>query len=251
MDIELIISSIVGFAPAVAVLWFTMRQYSWPIVDKSYFDDRKVFGLFAVGIIIGMIIFSFNIFLRGYWVGVGYFNIVPFLLIYVIGLSTFEELIRLIILNMPRFQLKFDTTFYGVSLGLGMGSIGITAVSFMRFPVGDIIDKTATLSLLILFSTSVCLLYASLGGIIGFGCYKGKGWYYLGLAVLIHSIFNLLMLPYFFLDSVLYSLLTLPLSVLVYHHFISRLLPRTLPETLRKERRRVIRKKMRGEIRKN
>ncbi len=246
MDIELIISSIVGFTPAVAILWFTLRQYSWPIVDKSYFDDRKVFGLFAVGIVIGMIIFSFDIFLRGYWVGVGYFNFISFLLVYVVGLSTFEGLIRLIILNMPRFQLKFDTTFYGVSLGLGMGSIGITAISFMRFPVGDIINQIATLLVLLVFSTSVCLLHASLGGIIGFGCYKGRGWHYLGFALLIHIIFNLLLLPYFWLDSIWYFLLTLPLSILLYYYFFSKLLPRTLPEALRKERRRVIRKKMRG-----
>ena len=246
MNIELFISSIIGFTPAVAILWFTLRQYSWPIVDKSYFDDRRVFGLFAFGIVIGMIIFSFDIFLRGEWVGVGYFNIVPFLFIYVIGLSTFEELIRLIILNMPRFQLKFDTTFYGVSLGLGMGSIGITAMSFMRFPVGDIINITATLLVLFLFSTSVCLLHASLGGFIGFGCYKGRGWHYLVFAILVHLIFNLLMFPYFFLDNIWYSLLTLPLSIVLYHYFHSKLLPQTLPEALRKERRRDIRKKMRG-----
>jgi hypothetical protein len=246
MNIELFISSIIGFTPAVAILWFTMRQYSWPIVDKSYFDDRKVFGMFAVGIVIGMLIFSFDIFLRGYWVGAGRFIIVPFLLIYVVGLSTFEELIRLIILNMPRFQLKFDTTFYGVSLGLGMGSIGITAMSFMRFPVGGIINITATLLVLLVFSTSVCLLHASLGGFIGFGCYKGRGWHYLVFAILIHLIFNLLMFPFLSLGNIEYSLITLPLSVVLYHYFRSKLLPQTLPEALRKERRRDIRKKMRG-----
>src|SRR5512137_1194334 len=115
VDFLQIAAAVAGFGPAMALLFFTLRNYTYPRVEKPYFDDRKMFGFFALGIVLGMVIFAFESW--GSTMASAYT-----VLGLVLGFAVMEELLKLIILNFPRFQRKIDTAFYGLSLGLGIAA---------------------------------------------------------------------------------------------------------------------------------
>ena len=53
-----ITSAIVGFGGSIALLYYTLSGYTFPKVEKPFFDDTKIFKFFALGIVLGMIIFG-------------------------------------------------------------------------------------------------------------------------------------------------------------------------------------------------
>src|SRR5512137_512606 len=57
MDYLMLLAGVVGFGPAVAVLWYLLQDYDYPRMEKSLFNDTKVFGLVAAGMILGTVLF--------------------------------------------------------------------------------------------------------------------------------------------------------------------------------------------------
>ena len=55
-----ITSAIAGFGSSIALLYFTMSGYTFPKVKQPFFDDSKIFKFFALGIVLGMVIFGFE-----------------------------------------------------------------------------------------------------------------------------------------------------------------------------------------------
>ena len=49
------IAFIVGIAPAMILMWVSLRRFDYPLAPKSLFDDRRVFFAFAVGLGFGAI----------------------------------------------------------------------------------------------------------------------------------------------------------------------------------------------------
>ena len=56
MDYLLLITSIIGFGPALAVIWYTLMKYDYPYVEGACFDDRRVFFLLAIGMVMGTVL---------------------------------------------------------------------------------------------------------------------------------------------------------------------------------------------------
>ena len=107
MEFNSLIAAAIGFAPPIALMLWTLQPYTYPKVEQPYFSDPKLFGLFAVGIVVGIVLYGVSAILPLEYLFVG------FLL---------EEAVKLLILNLPRFQLHADTPFYGFGLGAGMAS---------------------------------------------------------------------------------------------------------------------------------
>jgi hypothetical protein len=189
MDWTMMLAAALGIGPALAMMFWTLRDYTYPKVDRPFFDDRKLFALLAVGMVIGVVVFVLQ----------SYFNL-GFLL-FALLFAVFEELIKLIILNMPRFARKLDTSFYGLSLGLGIGSTMAFGVVFSTIQQwGEL--GVETWLLVIIVGVQMVLLHASAGAMIGTGTARGEVRGYFAQAGLLHIGYNLLMAIPLNFDSV-------------------------------------------------
>lgn len=200
-DIVSIVSGIAGFGPAVALLYYTLRDYTYPKVEKPFFDDRKVFAFFALGIVLGMVIFAFESW--GQTVSTA-----ETLLVLVVGFAAMEELMKLVILNFPRFQRKVDTAFYGLALGLGISATFTFATIYASALSVEHITAVE-MAAFALLGLQLVLLHGSTTTFIGIGVTRGDVKGYMAEALLIHMGYNLLMIPFF-----MYEVVEPPLNLL-------------------------------------
>lgn len=174
------------------LMYLTLRRYTYPRVEKPFFDDRRVFMLFALGVVLGMVLFVFE-----RWGGsVG---AAETLMLLILGFALMEELLKLIVLNYPKFQRKADTAFYGLALGLGISSTFTFAtvyVFLLDLEEPTLAEGTAVALMGMLF----VLLHGSTTTIIGIGVARGDVKGYFPEALLIHVVFGLLYESFFFVD---------------------------------------------------
>jgi hypothetical protein len=187
VDLIGIASGIAGFGPALALLFYTLRQYTFPKVEKPYFDDRKIFAFFALGIVVGMLMFTFE----AWGQTISSSNTLLFL---VAGFAVMEELLKLIILNFPRFQRKVDTAFSGVSFGLGIAST-FTFASIYSSALAVTNPQPFDFVVLGLLGLQLVLLHGSTTAYIGIGVARGQVKVYFSDALLTHLAYGLLMIP--------------------------------------------------------
>lgn len=243
-NIEFLIAGALGIGPALGLLFHAMRKYDVPHVDVPLFDTRTLFMLFAVGMVFG----AASSYLANQIIP----PFAPFLqmLLLLIFLALFEELFKLVITNLKRFQLKNETTFYGLSLGLGTSSVTIIfLVGYTLFvfrPEGMALARTLTA--IAVYSIAISALHASTGSFIGHGAATRHVWSYFFQAMICRVVFAVLILPFFSggSENILVSLFSLAaataFSIFVYAHSYYRILPETLPDKVKKRRRRQIRK---------
>jgi hypothetical protein len=192
VDVLQLVSAAVGFGPAMFFLYYTLRKYTFPSVEKPFFDDRRIFMMFALGVVLGMVLFVFE-----RWGGsVGASE--TFLLL-VLGFALMEELLKLIILNYPKFQRKIDTAFYGLALGLGISSTFAFASVYV-FLLGLSEPTAVEVAAMVMFGLLFVLLHGSTTAIIGVGVARGEVKGYFPEALLIHVVFGLLYESFYFVD---------------------------------------------------
>lgn len=187
-----IVSAIAGFAPALALMFYTLNDYTYPKVPKPFFDDRKLFGFFALGIVLGMVLFAFES-----WGQTMSSNETIILLI--VGFAAMECLMKLIILNFPRFQRKVDTAFYGLSMGLGISSTFTFASIYASAAALETV-AAVDMAAFSLLGVQLVLLHGSTTALIGVGVARGQIRPYLSEAMLVHMGYNLLMIPFFMFE---------------------------------------------------
>lgn len=254
MNTIMMIGSAIGFAPALFLIWHSMRKYSYPYVEGSLFEDRRVFFMLAVGMVLGSLIFVFELTLypmftwdiidsMGNKIGEG-FDFVMFIIIYVLAFPLLEDLAKFIILNFKGYRGRFDSTFYGISLGAGFSAtwiIGRIVIDFSQ--PGAVVTGIDWLGM-IFMSIATCLIHVSVGGIIGSSTGQNLGMRGIPLAVIPHIIFNLLMFQWFATNSIWYSLIiALPLAAYIYWGVYSKTIPECLPKEVQKEVRRDTRRR--------
>ena len=187
-------SAAAGFAPAMFLMYLTLKDFTFPRVDKPFFDDRKLFAFFALGVVLGMVLFAFESWgetIAG----------VETVLALVVGFAVMEELMKLVILNFPRFQKKIDTAFYALALGLGIGAT-VTFANMYIFLLDvesvGMVEVTIVAFLGVLF----VLMHGSTTAIIGVGVARGDVKGYFPEALLIHVMFGLLYESFFAIDLI-------------------------------------------------
>lgn len=225
------LSSVIGFAPAVLLLYILLRRY------EGLFLEKYVFILFAVGMVVGMITSVFHMFSE------------YSLLVLVILFPLFEELAKLVILNNPKLQLKRETVYYGAGLGLGIGSMSIIAIAFRVFiDYPETMGNPQTYFDLVVLSFNFCLLHGATGVIIGYGCSKGEIFNFFFRAYILHAVYNLFFLIYTISGGVWkYGPLFVAtlFAIGLFWYVLSGLLPEAVPPDMQKKRRRDLRKRVR------
>jgi hypothetical protein len=221
MNTELLAAGVAGFAPAILIMYYTLKDYTYPAVEKPFFDDRKAFGLFAMGLVIGTAIYALQT-----WFAME-------VLLVALGFAIAEELIKLVILNLPRFQGRLDTTFYGVTLGLGIGA----TMGFGAFYVTmSLLESVEAVNVVVLIAISIqfVLLHGATGATIGIGVARRMQWSYFAQAALLHVVYNLIMIPFFTADQWLgYPLFAVATGLLVFYYY--RVWKVMIPELMERE----------------
>jgi len=220
MNWTTMLAAALGVGPALALMFWTLRDYTYPKVERPFFDDRKLFGLLAVGMVIGVVVFVLQ----------SYFNLgyILFALLF----AVFEELIKLVILNMPRFARKLDTSFYGLSLGLGIGSTMAFGVVFYAIQQAGELDALGWTTVIIL-AIQMVLLHASAGAMIGTGSARGEVKGYFAQAGLLHIGFNLLMAIPLNFDNIYLAWVGVILATLLVVYYYAQVHRHLLPAVIK------------------
>ena len=103
-------SLFLGIIPALVILYFSLKGY------EGQYKEKNMFISFLIGIIAGFI----SVIIEQVTIGVGIFFIVLFPLL--------EQLFKTIFLNIRRLQEKQVTIIYGLTLGLGFGSVPLSPI---------------------------------------------------------------------------------------------------------------------------
>jgi hypothetical protein len=129
------------------------------------------------------------------------------------------------ILNIGRLQRKRETTIYGLSLGLGFGSMFIPfAIISSSFPSGyDLLG----ISLAILGSFGIILLHGATGVLIGYGIYTGELLKYFLFAVLFYLPVTISYLTVFY-DIGYLQFGLVPYGLIIYWYATTRIMPKIL-----------------------
>jgi len=205
-------SLFIGIIPALVLLYIGLKGYD------GYFKDKLIFLTFIVGIIIGTITVAIEYFTRT--VGVFYILLFPIL----------EQLFKTIVLNLGRFQEKQETTIYGLSLGLGFGSVFVPA-SIMGLESLDLTFLAA-----IIGSLGLLLFHAGTGVLIGYGVYSKKLPKYLTITILLHLVITTLTLITTLTQSSYLQIIFILYGILVFWYAITKIMPRILNEAQRRKR---------------
>jgi hypothetical protein len=209
-------SLFIGIIPALIILYIGLKGY------EGHFKDKLIFLTFIVGIIIGFISAVIELFTTR---GIG-------LIIYIVLFPILEQLSKTIVLNLRRFQEKQETTIYGLSLGLGFGSVFTPAAIIM----GNFQEINFAFIAAIIGSFGIILFHAATGAIIGYGVYSHKLSTYLTFAILLQipittviGVTNLFTISYLQISLVVYG-------IIVYWYATKKIMPRILQESQRRKR---------------
>lgn len=236
-NIDFLVAFFLGILPGLLVLWTSLRRFDRPHVERTLFDDRRVFGSLAVGLVFGTFASVAAVLLPR----VDLLSSVEAIAVTLL----FEESFKLAWLNRRVYRGRFDTTFYGVPLGVGAAASGVVAAAWLsqsRLYVPE------TLALLIVYSFGLSLVNVDTGALIGFGASRGDTWRAFLRALAVRVGHGLFLVPFLLGDQVgepyaaLSAATALGFAFIVYYYVYRVILPGTLPEEIRREIRRARRR---------
>ena len=224
-NLYFLLGAISCFIPAIFLLYFTLAPY------EKYFKDRPLFLIFMGGMVLGGFIFFFESFI-----------FYPELLLFLIGFPLLEQISKIVILNLPRFQGKMGTTFYGGALGLGFGSsIGFLNIFSMQRGGTDI-GIAIWIYLLVL---SILLFHCSTGTWLGYGIRMGSKWKYFFYSFLAQiPLYS--MIPIMDKYTKMVSPIALVYALILYLYTYRSFLPMSIPDDERRKIRMEKRREKRG-----
>ncbi len=200
-------SLFLGIIPALFILFIGLKGYD------GYYKEKNIFLSFIIGIILGVIAALIEILS----LSIGILIIILF--------PVLEQIIKLIALNLRRLQRKKSTVIYGLSLGLGFGSV-FTPITLIlaNFEMESIILMTSV----IIGSIGLILLHAGTGILLGYGVFTGKILKYYILTIIIHIPFT----AWFFLTGFYnidqFQFLLIFYGILVYLYSSNRVMKKIL-----------------------
>ena len=160
MDAVMGIAMVVGIAPALALMFLGVRNYTYPRVEQPFFSDPTFFMLFVVGLVEGSIVF----------VAMRILNAASSIILMVL-LAVIQILAMVLVMNLRRFRGKSDSVFYGFALGLGNSCGFATGFCFLIY--GALTDMDVSIGpsfvVLVLLSVSMSLIMGACGTNVGEG----------------------------------------------------------------------------------
>jgi hypothetical protein len=226
----------------MTILYYSLKTY------EAFIKDTPLLGFFAGGIILGMVIF-----LAHGWIDVQVLNHVDLsILVFIVAFACFEEFVKFIILYYKKFVGKHETTYLGLSLGLGIGATSVLTFAYADFlsDPGIVTEIPLVLPTAVALSLGYVGLHGTTGGLMGFGSAKKIKWYYLGVSVGVHLLFNAMLLAFWwspsFANRFAISIVLAVMGMYGIYYFNKELMPMSLPKKLARKRRRLLRAMKRG-----
>ena len=233
-----LIAGALGIGPALFIMYYTLAEYTYPKVERPFFDDRKVFMMLTLGLFLGI----------GMTIVRPYFYLGDAVI--VIFYSLFLTLMMQVVLLMKRFTARLDTAFYGTSLGIGIGAMlayQMGLIIFGGYAEGGSSTPWEAYIIALAISFQIVLITAVCSTLIGIGSARGKPWYFFGQALLLQITYNLLLLPLYQLgdDPLTYVTFVMATIFTLFTYWYIR--AKSLPELVREA---VYRMKKAGKVRK-
>ena len=146
-------SLFLGIIPALILLYISLKDW------QGEYAEKTLFIMFVIGIITGFIAALIEIFT----VSSGLLIIALFPIL--------EQVMKTMVLNLRRFHRKRSTVIYGLSIGLGFGSI-FTPVSMI---LADI-ETTSIVPILavLIGSIGIICIHGATGALLGYGVFEEK-----------------------------------------------------------------------------
>ncbi len=232
-QLDFSVALVLGIGPGLGVIYYSLRRFDIPFTRYRLFDDRRLFGGFAVGMIFGALAAFVEVNpLAG--IGGTILGLVAFLV--------FEESFKMVWLNRKSYRGRFDTTFYGVSVGVGIAAMLFVANVLVFVGRGGDFYTPDNLALFTLFSVSLSLAHADTGVLIGFGASRGETLWPFVKAVMVRGAHAAVLLAFSLGADEPWAGISVVTSIvfaaIIYHYVYTILLPGTLPDDLQREMRR-------------
>jgi len=224
MDLLSLLAGALGIGPALLVMYYTLAEYTYPKVERPFFDDRKVFMMLTLGLLLGVILATVRLV---FYMGDA---------IVVVFYSLMVMLVLLVILLMKRFAARLDTAFYGMSLGLGMGATMAFQLGY-RVLNGFVKEGGAVpleaYVIVTVWSLQIVLIMAVSATLIGIGSARGKPWPFFGQALLMFVTYNLLLIPMYTLGDDPLTYVTFVMATIFTVFTFYYIKAKSLPELVR------------------
>jgi hypothetical protein len=180
------VAAVMAFAPTLILMYVVLRNYTYPKVEQPFFSDPTLFGLFAVGLVAGTIMFA------------AYTWLDPSNMIYMIIFAAIQCFALVVVLNLKRFHGKSDSVFYGYGLGLGMGctmafgTIYYFSAVILGTEEGAQIDAAGFVWMFII-ALSHLLMISALGTTVGEGVARKRPMEFAVKAIMVNVVYSLVM----------------------------------------------------------
>jgi len=195
--------------PALILMFYSLRGYDGKYKEKTFF----------IMIIFGIITGVLSVVIEAFTSSIG--------IIFIIFLfPVLEQFLKAVILNLKRFQKKQDTVIYGLSLGLGFGSVYIVSslVSFQSYGLKD----TNMFIIVFLSSLGLILAHGGTGICIGYGVYKKSLKKYLLISIALFFPFTFIGVIAGITNNFFILLAYIPYGFIIYWYFSTKIMPRIL-----------------------
>jgi len=200
-----------GIIPALVLLFISLKGYD------GYYKDKLIFLTFVIGLIIGVI----AVLIEAYTYAIGIYFIILFPLL--------EQLFKTMVLNIGRFHGKKETPIYGLSLGLGFGSIFIPS-SIILLNIQGVHDNFSMI-LTTIGAIGIILIHASTGVCIGYGVYKYSLLKYLLFAIVLYVPVTSSTFFSSYLNNGYIQLAIFPYGIILYWYFTTKIMIKIKSET--------------------
>jgi hypothetical protein len=208
-------SLFLGIIPALFILFIGLKGYD------GLYKEKNVFLSFVFGIISGVIAAIIEIIT----LSIGFLIIILFPIL--------EQILKLMILNIRRLQREKSSVIYGLSLGLGFGSVFT--------PISLILANFETESIILIFSVligsiGIILLHGATGIILGYGVFSGKILKYYIFTIIIHIPFTtwFLLTGYYKIEQT--QILLIIYGLIAYWYASSKIMKKILKRNSRKNK---------------
>jgi hypothetical protein len=234
---------LIGIVPAITLLYFTLKSY------EKYINDKHLFFAILTGLFLGTLVAFFHLAIWGSDVAKSYSIITLILLI--VSFAIFEGLVKVVFVQLKRFEAGFETTYYGATFGLIIGASVTMGRTYLTFFVYDVTvyDVVGVL----LFAMAIIFMNGATGAWLGYGHHKRDLKWSFITVIFICMPFNAMifiwyLFPLYFAPSAdLVELIAIALAyaAAVYLYAYYRIMPEALPFKYQKERLRDARKAFR------
>ncbi len=236
---EFFAAGAVGIGPALLLMFYTLRRYEYPFVEKALFRSERLFLSFAIGLVVGVVAaVIFNFF---------QINTTVAALLALLAVAVFEESFKIVYLNYKLFRGNFDTVFYGPGLSLGIAATFSMAFAFQVFTQPDVPlgALAVNVTVLVLLSLGLNALHFYTGSVQGAGAGGGTPWRSYFQSMGARAVFALLLAPFlapFQIPNpavlVGFLLVAVGFAVYLFWNAYRRVIPNALPSDVRRRLRR-------------